>query len=204
MTTIEITLRALKLNPPLVSSGHSLLQCQLILPRPGIQSRSALKPVELNKGAVSLRRAPFYAAALLKEKVEGRFALRLQLTRPQRNPAAARALQTMLASVIEATGDSLAAQVPLSTLRPLIRAPFDQLADGFEDDTSDFLLDASIDLNEVDLLSQEVSLPLCLTETLRHNSLPPGPQSREARKTKTKTYKKGLVVGEAVIAIRVE
>lgn len=99
MTTIEITLRALKLNPPLVSSGHSLLQCQLILPRPGIQSRSALKPVELNKGAVSLRRAPFYAAALHKEKVEGRFALRLQLTRPQRNPAAARALQTMLASV---------------------------------------------------------------------------------------------------------
>jgi len=203
MTTLEITLRSLKLNTPLATNGHSLLQCNLILPRPGIQTRTALKPVALKKGTLSLRRAPFYESALLKEKVDGRFGLQCWLTRPQRNPEATRALQALLSSALEAAGDSLAAQLPISTLRGLVRAPFDQVADAFEEDSPDFLLEGGIDLDSEALESGEITIPLKLIESLRHNPLPPGPQNREGRKAKTKTYKKGLTLGEAVIAIRV-
>ncbi len=202
MTTLEITLRSLKLETPLAISGHSLLQCNLILPRPGIQSRAALKPVALKKGAVSLRRAPFYESALLKEKVDGRFGLQIRLTRPQSNPAATRALQALLATVIEAAGDTLAAQVPVSALRGLVRSPFDQVAEQLEDDTPDFLLTGGLDLESENLEPGEITMPLKLIERLRHNSLPPGPKRRDARKTKTTTYKKGLTIGEAVLAVR--
>jgi len=203
MTTLEITLRSLKLNTPLSGNGHSLLQARLILPRPGIQGRNALKALELKRGTASLRRAPFYEAGLLKEKVDGRFGLQVQLTRPQRNPEATRALQALLASVIDAAGDTLAAQVPLSSLRNLARAPFQQLVDQIEDDAPDFLLEGGLDLDSETLASGTVTVPLQLIETLRHTPVAPGPKSREQRKRKTTTYKKGLSLGEAVLDLQV-
>ena len=203
MTTLEITLRSLKLNAPLSGNGHSLLQTRLILPRPGIQTRNALKALELKRGTTSLRCAPFYEAGLLKEKVDGRFGLQVQLTRPQRNPEATRALQALLASVIDAAGDTLAAQIPLSSLRKLARAPFEQLVDEIEDDAPEFLLEGGLDLDSESLASGTVTVPLRLIETLRHSPTAPGPKSREQRKRKTATYKKGLSLGEAVLDLQV-
>jgi hypothetical protein len=203
MTTLEITLRSIKLNAPLTGNGHSLLQSRLILPRPGIQARNALKALELKRGTVSLRQAPFYKAGLLKEKVDGRFGLQVQVTRPARNPQATHALQALLASVIDAAGDTLAAQIPLSTVRNLARAPFQQLVDQIEDDSPDFLLEGGLDLDSESLTSGSLTIPLQLTETLRHSPVAPGPKSREQRKNKTTTYKKGLSLGEAILDIQV-
>jgi hypothetical protein len=68
-----------------------------------------LKALELKRGMLSLRRAPFYHAGLLKEKVAGRFGLQLQLTRPLRKPEATQALHALLATVID-TSALLASQ----------------------------------------------------------------------------------------------
>lgn len=203
MQTLEITLRALQLKTPLAISGHSLLQCNLIVPRPGIRNRIALKTLKLRRGVVSYRRTPFHEAVCLKEKIDGRFGIQLHLTRPQRKPEQTHALQTFLAAAIEATGDTLAAQVPLSALRNLVRVPFDQLANQVEDDSPDFLLTGGIDLESETLTPGEITIPLQLTKTLRHTPRPPGPKSRESRKAKTTTHKKGLTIAEAVMAIRI-
>lgn len=202
MLTIELTLRALRLDAPFAIKGHSLLLAHLILPRPGIQSRSSLKTLELKRGRTALQRAPFYETALLKEKVDGRFGLQIRLTRPQANLERAQFLQAVLASGIEAAGDTLAAQIPLSSLRGLARAPFDQMAEVVEDDSPEFILEAGIDLDSEALTAGVITLPLKLSETIRHNPLPPGPKSREQRKAKTQTYKKGLTLGEAVLDLR--
>jgi hypothetical protein len=208
MTSLELTLRSLKLSTPLAGNGHSLLQARLILPRPGIQGRHALKALELKRGTVSLRRAPFYQAGLLKEKVEGRFGLQVQLTRPQRNPEATRALQALLASVIDAAGDTLAAQIPLSSLRNLARAPFEQLVDQIDDDAPEFILEGGLDCDSETLTSGSITLPLRLTQTLRPQRTPPQPQLRTRRtpsqSQQSTTYKKGLPLGEAVFDIQVD
>ncbi len=201
MQTIEIELEQLKLETPLNHSGESLLSLNMALPRPGVTHKTALKTITLRKGKTNLARAPFHQRGLLKEKVEGRFGLHLQITAPQAHPEFSRLLRAIAAVGVDSIGDLLGSRIQLSALRKLLDAPFDELADQLEDDQPRFILEGSLDLDSEALTSGELTIPLKLSETLRHNPLPPGPKSREGRKAKTITYKKGLTLGEAVIAI---
>lgn len=205
METLLITLDRLSLKEPLKQSGETLALTTLVLPRPGIRRKTSLRPFRLQAGKASLARKPFHERALLKEKVDGRFGLTVQLTRPVKHAE----LQTLLRGIaglgLEAAGDLLAGGLRMSALRPLLREPFDALADELTDDAPDFILQGGVDLNS-DSLSQSkgpdaLTVTLQLTQRIRKSDLPPGPKSREKRRTSSKTYKKGLAVGEAVLKL---
>jgi len=100
-----LTVNAIQLSPPINGTGESLLLAELVLPRPAIARRSALKPVRLTKGKRALSRAAFVDKALLKERVEGPFGLRVAVTRPLRQPELAAALRKLLAAGIEDFGE---------------------------------------------------------------------------------------------------
>jgi hypothetical protein len=202
MQTLEIEIEQLLLQSPLTTSGQSLLAVELILPRPGIAQKTAVKSVALRRGKASFQKKPFYQSGLLKEKVEGRFGLRLQLTRPLAHPALARWLEILAATGVEGLGEFLSAGLQPSALRGLVEAPFEEWADALLDDEADFLLSGGIDLDSAAPIPKQLTIPLQLNRTLRTASLPPGPKSREQRKPQSKTYKKGLTLGEAVLRVR--
>ena len=81
-----LSLQTLTLDAPLNQSGECLILTELILPRNGIARKAALKDVRLIKGKRSFARAPFFEKALLKEKVDGPFGLKVSVTRPLSTP----------------------------------------------------------------------------------------------------------------------
>lgn len=201
METLLITLDRLSLKEPLDQNGETLTLTTLVLPRPGIQKKTALKPFRLRKGKAAFARKAFHEKALLKEKVDGRFGLTVQLTRPSKHAELQAWLRRLVGLGLEATGDLLASGLRMSALRPLLREPFDALADELADDTPEFILQGGIDLDSESLKEGSVSLPLQLSQRIRQSDLPPGPKAREKRRTSAKIYKKGLTVGEAVLKV---
>lgn len=204
MRSLELSLESLSLEPPLSQNGQCLLSTALILPRPGIQLKSNLKSVQLRRGQANYRKAPFYQAGVLKEKVEGRFGLQVRLTAPQSTPEFKAMVSQLTAMGLETVGDFLAAGIQLSAVRQLVTSAFDQAADKVADTEDDFLLEGGLDLVLDDRTesARAVHLPLKLTRSLRINHRAPGPKTRDTLKPKTKTYKKGLTLGEAVFALR--
>ncbi len=194
-----LSLHSLQFELPLNQSGECLVLVELILPRNGIARKTALKELRLSKGKRSLARAPFYEKALLKEKVDGLFGIKVSATRPLKHPELNQFLRQLLATGIESSSDLLA---PL-----LLRsAPFDdaleeageQLAERIQAPSS-FIAEGGLDLDAETLTTGPLQIPLKLTETQRVSDVPPGPKSREKRKTAAKTYKKGSAVGEIVL-----
>lgn len=203
MKTLLIQLDRLSLQAPLDQSAETLALTSLVLPRPGIQRKTALKPFRLQKGHASLARKAFHENALLKEKVDGAFALTLQLTQPVTHRELQNWLRSLAGLGLEAAGNLLASGLSMSALRPLLRAPFDQLADQLSEDSPDFMLEGGIEWDSETLSPGRIAIPLKLTQRIRQSDLPPGPKARDKRKTSAKTYKKGLTVGEAVFKVQV-
>ena len=203
MITLEITLRSIKLEAPLKSTGSVVLVPQLVLPRPSILSKSTIKTLQLRNGGRSLLRAPFYESGLFKERVGGRFGLQLRLTAPQSNPEVQQLIQSMLALGTEAVGGVLAAGYPLAAVRPLIRGPFRELASRIDNSDLDFIAVAGVDLDSEQAMPETLRLPLKLNRTIRRTQLPPGPKQREGRKPGARTYRKDSVVGEVLLGLRV-
>lgn len=202
MDKLLIYLDHLSLKEPIKQSGETLALTTLVLPRPGIQKKTALKSFRLQKGKVSLTRKPFYEKALLKEKVDGPFGLTLKITRPVSHGEMQALLRSAVGLGLEVTGDLLARGLSITALRPLLREPFDEFADHLTDDAPDFILEGGFDLDSETMKAGTITMPLKLTQRLRLSSLPPGPKSRNKRKTSAKTYKKGLTIGE--VALRLE
>jgi hypothetical protein len=67
-----------------------------------------------------------------------------------------------------------------------------------------FLASGGLDLDSASLTAGKISVPLKLTETIRKSDLPPGPKSREKRKTTAKFHKKGALVGEVSFDLSVD
>lgn len=199
-----LSLQTLTLDMPLNQSGECLILTELILPRNGIARKAALKEVRLMKGKRSFARTAFFEKALLKEKVDGPFGLKVSVTRPLKHPELNQFLRQLLATGIEGLGEavSLSAFPSLSISafarggRDLASAPFDALADQVSDDSPNFIATGGLDLDSETLTAGKISIPLKLTQTLRKSDLPPGPKSREKRKSAAKIYKKGTVIGE--------
>ena len=193
-----LSLHSLQLNAPLDRSGQCLVLVELILPRPAIARRAVLKTVELRQGTRSLAREPFYETALLKEKVDGRFGLKVSVTRPLQHPELQLWLRRLLASGLE----SIPSLAPFAALQ----APVEDLLDTASEQLADhvlrdqpFIATGGLDLNSARLPSGAQSLALHLTTRLRRSELPPGPQSRERRKSEATTYRKGSQVGQLVL-----
>ena len=88
--------------------------------------------------------------------------------------------------------------------RDLASAPFDALADQVSDDSPNFIATGGLDLDSETLTAGKISISLKLTKTLRKSDLPPGPKSREKRKTAAKLYKKGTQIGEISLDLLVD
>ncbi|MFP4674457.1 MAG: hypothetical protein ACLFO5_07715 [Opitutales bacterium] len=199
MITTEISLHALALEEPLNATGAVIVLTELILPRPAITRKSALKTLRLTRGKRSLAKAPFYETGQLKEKVDGRFGLKVSVTRPGTlSNEALDLLRSVLAAGVETAGDSLASlnNIPLPTLKGLIKTPFQELADRVEDDALEFFAEGGLDLDTEEGIPAQVAIPLRLTRMVRHHDLPPGPKAREKRRQDTKFHKKGTPAGK--------
>jgi len=205
MKTLEIQIRSLSLTEPFENSGQLSLISQLIWPRPAIVGRAGIKQLTLSKGKARLPLKPVYPRILLKEKVDGRFGLNVGITRIQRNPKAAEFLQNLLVTTLEATGGILSStlQLPATALKQVIEAPFDQLADQLDDDSLKLVAQAGFDFDSESALDGEHTFELKLTETLRIGpEIKKGaPKERQVRNRKSQTFKKGTVVGAAVIKL---
>lgn len=203
MQTLTIELNSLSLTAPLDQSGATLVFATLVLPRPGIARKTTLLSASLQKGQVRFAQKSFHEKALFKEKIEGRFALTLQLSHPSTHSEIQKWLLSMTGLGLESVGDLLASGLEFKSLRPLLRAPFETLAEHFSDNNPDFILLGSLELESETLQSGELILPLRLEKRLRLTDLPPGPKTRDKRKASSQTYKKGLTLGEALLKIEV-
>jgi hypothetical protein len=207
-----LSLQTLTLDMPLNQSGECLILTELILPRNGIARKGALKDVRLMKGKRRFARSPFFEKALLKEKVDGPFGLKVSVTRPLKHPELNQFLRQLLAIGIEGLGDAVALSafpsLSISTFarggRDLASAPFDALADQVSDDSPNFIATGGLDLDSETLTTGKISIPLKLSKALRKSDLPPGPKSREKRKTAAKLYKKGTQIGEISLDLLVD
>ncbi|HKK19444.1 MAG TPA: hypothetical protein VJ952_12275 [Opitutales bacterium] len=198
-----LTLNSIQLSPPIKGTGECLVLAELVLPRPGIARRAALKPVRLTKGKRSLSRAAFVDKALLKERVEGTFGLRVAVTRPLRQPELAAALRKLLAAGIEDFGGELARRVPFGPAGELVDTFGETLADRLEEDAPDFIAEGSLDLDSETLRSEKLTLSLKLIDTIRSSDHLKPSEKREKRRRQSKTYRKGNDIGEVRLDVDV-
>jgi len=193
-----LELSKISLDSPLDQSGQCLVLAELVLPRNAIQSKTALREVSVKKGQRSLARAPFYEKALLKEKVDGRFGLKVSITRPMGHRERSRFLRQLLATGIEEGADALS--FPASILgglaAELLSEATDQLADRITDDSPAFIAAGGLDLDSETLQSGTLSIPLKLTQSFRSSQHLKLSQKRDKRKAESKTYRAGTKVGE--------
>jgi hypothetical protein len=192
-----LALRSINLDAPLQLSGQSLILTELILPRNAIARKAVLKDVRLTRGRRSLARQPFYEKALLKEKVDGLFGLRVSVTRPLKNPELNQFLRRLLATGLESSVDLLSSLlIRYSPLGDVLEEAGEWGADRLLESSSNFIATGGLDLESESLTPGTLMIDLKLTETIRKSDLPPGPKSREKRKTAAVSYKKGTAVGQ--------
>jgi hypothetical protein len=198
-----LTLKSIQLAAPVNGTGECLVLAELILPRPGIARRAVLKPVRLSKGKRSLSRAAFVDKALLKERVDGPFGLRLAVTRPLRQAELAATLRTLLASGIEDLGSELAHRVPFGPAGELVDTFGETIADRLQDGTPDFIAEGSLDLDSESLSTHQLTVPLKLSETIRSSQHLKPSEKREKRRSAARTYRKGSDAGEIKLDVDV-
>ena len=192
-------LHSLRLDAPLDLSGESLVFVELVVPRPAIARRSTLKPVQLRRGGRTFARQPLYETALLKERVDGPFGLKVAVTRPGKHPEWRRLFRQLLAEGAKSLGDVGFSGFDL--LDDIAEEAFDQLADRIGEDAPVFAAAGGLDLDSETLESGRLTLPLHLTRSIRSSAHLPLSERREKRKSQAKTFRKGLRVGEVVVEI---
>ena len=194
-------LHSLRLDAPLDLSGESLVFVELVVPRPAIARRSTLKPVQLRQGRRSFARQPLYETALLKERVDGPFGLKVAVTRPGKHPEWRRWFRQLLAEGAKSLGDI--GFSGFDFLDDIAEEAFDQLADRIGGDAPVFAAAGGSDLDSETLPSGQLTIPLHLTRRIRSSAHLPLSERREKRKSQAKTFRKGLQVGEVVVEIGV-
>jgi hypothetical protein len=194
-----LKLHQVSLEAPLNQTGQCLILAELILPRKGIARKAALKDLSLSKGKRSFARAPFYETALFKEKVDGRFGIKLSVSRPLKNPELNQFLKRLLATSVESASNL----IQPSFIKDLVDEASDQLGDRILDDES-FIACGGLELDSESLASGKITLALKLTETIRKSDLPPGPRDREKGRRQRKSYRKGSTVGEVSLDLSID
>lgn len=194
-----LRLNQVQLETPLDQTGECIVLTELIVPRNGIARRAAVKSVTLQKGKRNFARHALYETALLKEKVDGPFGLKVSVTRPMKHPELNQFLRQLLATSIESSSNWLQSSfITHHLLDAVLDEAGQQLADRVLDAES-FVASGGLDLDAEALTSGKIKIPLKLTQTLRRSDLPPGPKSRDKRKSQAKTYRKGMEIGQIML-----
>lgn len=202
-----LSLHSIQLDAPLDQTGELLALTELVLPRNAIARKTALQMIQLKAGKRSFARAPFYEAALLKEKVDGPFGLKVSVTQPLRHPGVSRFFRQLLATGIESSTDLFSTALAFSgrgdLLGDLADASAERLADAVGEDSPAFTAMGGIDLDSETLTAGRVRIPLKLLKSIRKSDQPPGPKAREKRRASTKRFRKGRVVGEITLNLQI-
>lgn len=194
-----LTVNSLQLDAPLNQTGECIVLIELILPRNGIARRSALKELSLKRGKRSLARAPFYEKALLKEKVDGVFGLKVSVSHPLKYPERNQFFRQLLATGIEGATDLISSSlIRHSLLSDLLDEAGEQFADRVDGDLS-FIASGGVDLDSESLIPGKVKIPLVLTERIRSSQQVKLSEKREKRIAAAKTYRKGSSAGEIIL-----
>ena len=207
---MEISLKSLTLTHPAFATATAVtVSAELVWPRPAISARMGFQTFSLRKGKAVLRRTKDYERLLLKEKVDGRFGLVIGLTKPGPQLALNSAMAEILGTALSGIGSGLAAPFVSTALRPLLREPFNQLADKIEDDEPILIAEAGIDLDSDQLstlllCSSSKTFEFKSTKSLKIPLEPKsGPRTKQvAKKQKFQTIRKGSVIAEAVMELR--
>lgn len=191
-----LSLRSISLEAPLQISGECLVLTECLLPRNAIARKAALKDVSVTKGQRSFVRTPFYEKGLLKERVDGPFGLKVSLTRPLKHREFNRFLREILATGIEYSVDLL---TPLlkqyAPLDDVFEEGSERIVDGILKDAP-FVAVGGLDLDSRTLDAGILEVPLKLERSIRQATTPPGPKSREQRRSRSILYRKGSVIGK--------
>lgn len=206
-----LSLKSLTLDAPLNQTGECLILTELILPRPGIARKAALRDLQVTKGKRSLSRAPFYITALLKEKVDGPFGLKVSVTRPLKHPKLDQFIHQLVATGIEGLGEAasfsafpnVSVSVFAKGFRDLIEVPFDEASKALASGSPTFIASGGLDFDSETLTSGSITIDLALEESLRISDSPVGPKAREKRKRSAELYKKGQEIGQVVLNLGV-
>jgi len=191
-----LSLNSIQLESPFDQTGECLILAELILPRNGIARRAALREFRVSKGKRSLAREPFYKKALLKERVDGSFGIKVSITRPLQHPELAKFARQLVATGIESSSD-------LFTSLLLRNSPFGDVLDEASEALGDaiagtapaFIASGGLDLDGDTLATGKLRIPLKLNDKLRTSQAVPLSARRDQRKQSAKTYKKGSTIG---------
>lgn len=109
-------------------SGRHLLHAALVWPRPLIANRTALQQLALQDGRCDRANAGWHERILFKERVQGRFALVLELSDIVSDAAMDALLRTVVSQTLRQSASDLADAATGSFLAGIGAAPFAALA----------------------------------------------------------------------------
>jgi len=105
-------------------SSH-LLGADLVWPRNAIAKKSSMVPCKLSNGVFSPDSAPWGERVLFKEDTEGRFAIRVVLSKPTDHKALVEFFRSFMGTFLSASGEVMASSTPVAPVRRVERAPFE-------------------------------------------------------------------------------
>ncbi|MCC5789689.1 MAG: hypothetical protein JJT75_08640 [Opitutales bacterium] len=199
-----LTLEKIDLSSPLNRNGKVLVMAELILPRPAIALRRALLEVSLRQGKRSLGKASFFEKALLKERVDGPFGLRVAVTEPTAPNRFGDLLSDILSTGIKNAGD-IFARMAFTTppARRIAMFPSDAVAEAIQDTSPKYVAEGSLDLSSDTLTDGSLNIPIHLNQTLRDSRTVSGPRSRRNRRpsSPSPSFRKGTLSGSLTLKV---
>ncbi len=182
----------------LESTQTYLLRALLILPRPNVANREALRILEsTERGELIGNEAEFHEKALFKQTVEGPFAIGLQLSEAVAEDSFAAILGEIVSGTVETAGSLLAARA-LPILRSGIRTSARFFAGRLKDKDPVIIAEDFQEVTQAD--NHTLTLNLTAVETLKKSV--PKRGSKATRKPPAKVIlREGEIVATAEIQL---
>jgi len=182
-------------------SSH-LLTAELIWPRNAIAKKTSMVACKLSNGVFTQDSAPWGERVLFKEETEGRFGLKVVLSKPTDSAALEAFLRSIFGTLLSAGGEFLASSTPVAPVRKIERAPFEyfsKLIAKMPDPNP--LAYGIIDLSPKDIQNcDDISIPIRLSEAVWKTTQRPGKGQHPIRK---KVMEKDTEIGAITLKVEV-
>jgi len=181
-------------------TSHALV-ANLIWPRGAIAKKGTAQVCRLRQGVMA--EAAWGDRVLFKEDVEGRFAVQVSVSEATDGDRLEEFLRSVAGTVLSATGEFYAAELPGAPLRKMARAPVDYLAKEIgKMPASRIMAEGMVDLAPKDISDgMRLTIPLKAAQTqyVTRKKMKRG----RMESSKEAVVKKGEACGEMTLAIEV-
>ncbi len=199
--TLEILLNGIEL-PAFkdVQNGKHLVTVELVCPRPGVASKSAVKPFKFSKGALDCAPMPWIKKIFLKESVEFRFGLCVKVSECVTTAYIESFLRYFVGTALGIGGDALEkyiggyqgdlASIPMDYAKKKLTATKD----------IKIVAEGAVDILPTELdESSEIEIPLC---TLRDVfKMEHGPRAKDTPSSRKLLRAAGTAIGKAKVLL---